>query len=509
MESRIKNGARNILAGFVNKIILIILPFITRTTIVYVLGSEYLGLGSLFSSILMVLNLSELGIGSALVYSMYKPVAEKDLFKVKALLAVYKKIYAYIGIAIMLIGLCFLPFIHKIIKGDVPVDINLYILYLMYLSNASISYFVFAHKKALLIAYQRNDIISNVNTILNICVYAIQITILLFVKDYYAYVAVFIVSTYVENIIVGKKAKVLFPKIEAEGHISSKDMKAIIQHTKGIALQKFCSASRNSFDSIVISMFLGLNTIAIYSNYYYIMISIHNILYQIPNSIRATVGNSVACESVDKNFRDFNCMYLLNMFICGWATCCLYSVFQPFMELWMGVDMMFPKITVALICLYFVLLSLADIVALYKDAAGLWWYGRYRVLIEAVANLILNFVFGYLWGVNGILIATIITIMLIGHGYGGWIVFHYYFKGKSFSTFLVKQIGYLAMIAVACFTTDFVCNLIVSTPLIRCIGACGISIFLPPIMLYAMYRFFPEFRESLAFVKKIVKNFNK
>ena len=112
MDSRIKNGIRNIFAGFINKIVLIFLPFVTRTVIVYVLGS-------LFSSILMVLNLSELGIGSALVYSMYKPVAEKDMLKIKALLAVYKKIYAYIGVAILAIGLCFLPFIHTIIKGDV------------------------------------------------------------------------------------------------------------------------------------------------------------------------------------------------------------------------------------------------------------------------------------------------------------------------------------------------------------------------------------------------------
>ena len=500
MDSRIKNGIRNIFAGFINKIVLIFLPFVTRTVIVYVLGSEYLGLGSLFSSILMVLNLSELGIGSALVYSMYKPVAEKDMLKIKALLAVYKKIYAYIGVAILAIGLCFLPFIHTIIKGDVPASMNLYILYIMYLSNASISYFIFAHKKALLIAYQRSDVISNVNTVLNICVYTVQIMVLLLLKDYYIYVAVFIFSTITENIIIGKKAQIHFPYIEADGRISAEDKKVIIQHTKGIALQKVCSTSRNSLDSIVISMFLGLNMIAI---------SIHNILYQIPDSIRATVGNSVASESVDKNFRDFNCMYLLNMFICGWATCFLYCMFQPFMELWMGPNMMFSQVSVVLVCLYFTLLSLADVVALYKDAAGLWWYGRYRVLIEAIANLILNFVLGYFWGVNGILLATIITIILIGHGYGGWIVFHYYFKGKSFMTFVMKQVGYLVMIAVACYVTDFVCSFSLEILWIRLLSVGIITLFLSPILLLIMYRFFPEFKDSVDFAKNILKSFKR
>lgn len=509
MESRIKNGTRNIFAGFVNKIALIILPFITRTALVYVLGSDYLGLGSLFSSILMVLNLSELGIGSALVYSMYKPVAEANIGKIKALLAVYKKIYAYIGLSILVLGIGFLPFIHAIIKGDVPADINLYILYIMYLGNASISYFVFAHKKALLIAYQRNDLISNVNTILSICIYAIQVVVILVAKDYYAYVVVFIVSTIIENVVIGKLATKLFPGLEAKGNISEEDKKAIVQHTKGIALQKLCSTSRNSLDSIVISMFLGLNTIAIYSNYYYIMISIHNILYQIPDSIRATVGNSVATESIDKNFRDFNCMYLLNMFICGWATCCLYVLFQPFMELWMGTEMMFSKVSVALVCLYFALLSLADIVALYKDAAGLWWYGRYRVLIEAIANIILNFILGYFWGVNGILLATLITITLIGHGYGGWIVFHYYFKGKNFLSFVIKQLGYITMIAATCVITDFVCSLITGTVWIRLLGASVASLILPPSLLFIMYRIFPEYNDSVLFAKNILYSLKK
>lgn len=246
-----------------------------------------------------------------------------------------------------------------------------------------------------------------------------------------------------------------------------------------------------------------------YSNYYYVMISVHNILYQIPNSIRATVGNSVASESLEKNFKDFNCMYLLNMFICGWAAVGLYCCIQPFMELWMGKDMMFPGLTVALVCFYFILLSLADIVALYKDAAGLWWYGRYRVILEAICNLILNFVLGYFWGINGILIATIITIALIGHGYGGWIVFHYYFKGKNFLSFVIKQLGYITMIAATCVITDFVCSLITGTVWIRLLGAGVASLILPPSLLFIMYRIFPEYKDSVLFAKNILYSLKK
>lgn len=147
MDSRSKNGVRNVFAGFINRIVLIILPFITRTAIVYTLGSEYLGLSNLFTSILMVLNLSELGFGSALVYSMYKPVADNDTATLKALLNFYKRIYRIVGLGLLLLGAIVSLFLPKIIKGDVPGDVNLYVLYFMFLANTSISYFVYAHKK--------------------------------------------------------------------------------------------------------------------------------------------------------------------------------------------------------------------------------------------------------------------------------------------------------------------------------------------------------------------------
>lgn len=509
MDSRSKNGARNAVAGMTNRLMLMILPFISRTVIIYTLGSQYLGLSSLFTSILTVLNLSELGFGSALVYSMYKPVAANDMAKICAYLNLYKKIYRYIGLAIVAGGMMFAPFLHYIIKSDLPDDVNLYVIYFVFLGNAAISYFAYAHKKALLTAYQRSDVLSNVNTVISIVTNVTQILILLLLADYYVYVLVLPVFTIIDNLWTNFITKKRYPEITPKGEITKEEKDKIKKHVKGIALQKAASTSRNTFANIIISMFLGLTTIAKYGNYYYIMDAIHSFLYQIPNAIRASVGNSVATESVDKNYKDFNAMYLLYMWISGWCATCLICLFQPFMKLWMGEEMMFSMLTVILICLYFVLLCLSDIIALYKDGAGLWWQGRYRVIIEAVANLILSFLFGWLWGVNGILIAPIITITFIGHVYGGYIIFHYYFVGKNFVKFLGNQVSLLSIIGIVSALSYYILNLMPIDGVLLYVVYLPFLLIVTNIFYWIFLRLHPHYKDSMAFVNSIISTIKK
>ena len=161
-SDRIKNTRRNAIWGIVNKFITILLPFITRTVLIYVLGVEYVGINGLFSSILQVLSLAELGFSSAIVYSMYKPLAENDNDVVCALLQFYKKIYRCIGSIVLIIGVALIPFLKYLISGSCPSDVNIYVVYIIYLLNTSCSYFLFAYKKSLLSAVQRQDIISKV-----------------------------------------------------------------------------------------------------------------------------------------------------------------------------------------------------------------------------------------------------------------------------------------------------------------------------------------------------------
>ena len=168
---RTKNAVRNLVFGFINKMIIMLFPFVIRTIIIRELGAGYLGLGSLFTSILQVLNLAELGFSSAVVFCMYKPIAEKDSETICALLNLYKQIYRIIGIVILVIGLALTPFLPYLIKGTVPNGINIYILYYIYLFNTAITYFLFAYKSTLLVAHQRNDVVSNISSLTNILQY--------------------------------------------------------------------------------------------------------------------------------------------------------------------------------------------------------------------------------------------------------------------------------------------------------------------------------------------------
>ena len=500
IDTRTTNSKRNIYAGVINRCIMMILPLITRTVMLQTLGKSYLGIGSLFSSILKVLNLTELGFGSALVFSMYKPIAEKDNNKICALLQLYKKIYHIIGTVILLGGLCLLPFLSYIIKGGWPEEVNIYIIYCIYLVNSSVSYFAFAYKRALLTAYQKTSVITNANTVFSIVSYGLQIGLLFLIHNYYVYVLLLPFFAVVENIYLSHITDKYYPELKCHGTISKEEKLVIKDHVKGIALQKICSTSRNSFDSIVVSMFIGLVAIGIYNNYYQIMISVHTFLYIIPNAIRASAGNSVAKESVAKNYDDFRKFNFLYLWIGTWCCTCLVCLFQPFMKIWMGDDMLLPYSSVILFCIYFFELCMSDMLALYKDAAGLWWYGRYRTVIEAAANFIL----GYYFGINGILFATVFTIFAFGIIYGGYIVFRYYFADFSILKYLLTLLFSILFTAIICIGTFFVCSFINCTGVILFLLRGIVCVILPNIIMFLLYFRTRIFRESLMFVKSIV-----
>ncbi len=201
-DSKTKNSSRNLAFGLVLKFYQLILPFVIRTIIIKVLGIEYAGLNSLFASLIQTLNIAELGVGTALVFSMYKPIAEGDKDRICALMRLYKIYYRLIGLVILVIGLLLIPFLPRLINGDVPDDINLYILYFFNLGATVLSYWLFAYKNSLFQAHQRNDVASKVTIITNTIQYIIQILLLFLLKNYYYYVIILLFSQIMNNIII-------------------------------------------------------------------------------------------------------------------------------------------------------------------------------------------------------------------------------------------------------------------------------------------------------------------
>lgn len=444
---RVNNTKRNILFGFLNKLVTILYPFILRTIIIRKIGIDFVGLNSLFSSILQILSLAELGFSSAIAFSLYKPIAYNDKKTISAILNYYRKIYIFIGLLILFIGCLMLPFISKLIKGPIPNNINIQFLYILFLLNTVISYLLFAYKNTLLNAYQRNDIVSKINTVIQVFLYSSQLLVILISKNYYFYVACTIFSTIITNIITEIVTNKIFPDIKCVGKVDLLIKRSIKEKISGLFISKVNGISRNAFDSVFMSIFLGLTETAIYSNYYYIMNSITAFLLIFYTSLSASIGNCVVLETEEKNFSILNKLNFIYMWISGWCSICLLCLFQPFTQLFFGKEMLFPITIVFLICCYFYILKIGDMLCLYSEANGLWWKMRFVACIETICNITLNYILGKKFGASGIISGTMISLLIVTNIYGGSIIFRNYFKSYNYFKYLLNHFGYFIITA--------------------------------------------------------------
>ncbi len=489
---RTRRAFVNIIWGFIEKMITLICPFIIRTIMIYKLGNEYLGLNGLFTSILQVLSLAELGFGDAIVFSMYKPIIENDNKMLSALLNLYKKVYRIIGMVILCVGLLILPFITKFVKGGYPSEVNIYVLYCIYLFNTVISYFLFAYKESLLKAHQRNDVNSRILSGCNIVMYVLQIIVLLLFSNYYLYIVIMPVTTIVLNCVRSLFVKKMYPQIVCEGHIEKDAVIGLSKRIIGLTLNKLAQVCRNSFDSIIISSFLGLVILARYQNYYYIISALTVMVSIITTAVGAGIGNSIAAETVEKNYSDYKEFLFIYNWIACFCTVCMLCLYQPFIELWVGKSNVLPLSTVILCCIYFYTMKLGDIAAVYRQAAGIWWEDKFRPIVESVVNLAINIVLVKYIGVDGVLVSTIISIVCINIPWATYVLFKVYFK-MSIKEVFFKYIRYFIETTVLCAVVYGICSRINGNLLVVLVVRTIICIGLVNAGLYIISYTKPEF----------------
>lgn len=451
---RTKNSIINSVWSVLSRVVSLILPFIARTVIIQVLGVEYLGLGSLFNSVLRILNMAELGVGSAIVYSMYKPVADNDTELICALMNLYKKVYRIIGIVVLILGVILLPFLPKLIEGSVPADINIYLLYVIYLSNSVVSYWLFAYKSSVLNACQRNDIVSKVTIVTNILMYGMQISLLFIIRSYYFYAIALPLFTVIRNIVTAFYATKYYPQYYCDGRISKELRTDISKRVTGLMMDKVAFASRNAFDSVIVSAFLGLQSVAIYNNYYYISSAVSGLMTAVVVAILPSIGNSIAIESKDKNEKDMKNLFFIYMCFSGVCYCMFLNLYQPFMKLWVGVDFCFPTYTMIAFSIYFLVEKSENILGNYYDAAGMWWNGKWKGLIEAVVNLSLNIILCKYLGAFGVVIATLVSMLFVGIPLTGYFMYKYYYQKSMKNYYIMHYVTVLKFVIIG-FATYF------------------------------------------------------
>lgn len=499
---RTKNVIRTTVFGALYKIINIILPFFTRTVILYVLGTQYLGLSSLFSSILSFLSLAELGVGSAMVYSMYKPIAHNDRKTICALLNLYRHLYRRIGFIIMALGISLMPFLRRLIHGSVPSDINIYLLYFLYLLNAVISYWMFAYKTSLLQAHQRYDIDSKVAMVITPLSYVVMLGCLFLTKNYYLYVIWIPIFTAATNVVKLFLVNRLFPGYEPEGDIDPQLKESITKKVKALIGTKLNTVVLNAADNIVMSAFLGLTAIAMYGNYHYIMSSITGFIGIVYGAMTAGLGNSLVTETREKNYADLLRFSFINAWIVGWCSICLVCLYQPFMKIWVGEKLMFPLYVVFEFGLYFYVYMIRKIPVTYKDAAGIWWEDRFRPYVCMFLNLGLNIFLVRIIGVSGIILSTVFSLF-ISIPWENYTIFKYIFKVSSREYYL-KMAVYLVETILCGGAAYFLCGLL-GDSIPAFIGKMFICLIVPNVIYACMNCKRKEFSEAFRLAMRILK----
>lgn len=511
--NRTKNASRNIVFGLIQRVYQLLVPFAMRTAMIYWLGVEYLGLDGLFTSILSVLNLAELGIGSAMVYSMYKPVAVDDRPAVCALMKLYKTYYRMIGFVVLIGGLIICPFVPKLISGDLPDGLNVYVLFLLNLGATVLSYWLFAYKNSLLQAYQRVDIVSKVTMAVNTVRYALQFVLLFVFHNYYFYLIVSLVSQAGINICTAIVVDKMFPNFKAEGEIDKYEKKIINHRIRDLFTAKLGGVVVNSVDTLVISSFLGLTTLAIYQNYYYIITALLSIVNILIYSCTSGIGNSIIIETKQKNLRDLKTFTFIISVIACFCTASLLNIYQPFMKIWIQKDeLMFAYPAVICFSAYFFIVEINTLLNNYKDAAGIWHEDRYRPLITALINLILNVILVQFWGVYGVLLSTVISMLVVGMPWLLVNLFTKIFEKSMMKEYLENLFKYILATIVVALTSTFICQTIGFKGITAILINATVCAVMTGMIFGLLFRKSDEFQKSLNIINRITGyrfNFSK
>ena len=504
--SRGRQSVKNVIAAIILKIFQIILPFITRTIIVHEFGLEYVGLSGLFNSIIGMLSVAELGIGTALIYAMYIPIKDNDYIKINAILNFYKKAYFTIGLIVGIIGCIIMPFLDVIIKeGTYPQEINIYILYVFYLCNTIITYLVYAYKASVLDAHQMGFLASKVKLKMLFVQYLIQIVIILIVKNYYIYSLMLPLCTLVSCLLIARISDKLYPDYKPSGELEKGEKKRIFYNVKALFLYKIGSIVLNSVDNIVISWYFGIYILGIYNNYYYIISSVFSILLTVYSAVTPSIGNAIASKNKKDNYEDYMNLSLGYSWVVGWCVTCIICLMQPFMEIWIGKEGLLPIGCVWIFGMYFFSFRVCDVVGWYKDAAGLWEKDQYYRLIAAGVNLFLNIFLIQVIGIYGVLISTIISLIFIQYPIAIKVILSYFeVEHKEY----IKQLIYTSvMILFVAVISYFLCSHIaINNLIIELLVRIFICIIISNILFLVGFSKMKRFREMTKLIWSKIKN---
>lgn len=411
-QTRTKLSIKNAIIAIITNIITIGIGFIAQAIFVRTLGKEYLGINGLFNNIISMLGIVELGIGTTIIFHLYKPIALKDNTQIRKLMGFYKKSYRIIALVIAIIGLLIIPFLDKIV-GENTIKESIYFIYLLFLIDI-ISSYLLTYKRSILYANQQTYIVNIIHIGYLVLMNISQIIVLMTTKNYILYLQIKILFRIFENIIITIIANYKYPFIK--GNINEKldkdTIQDIIKKIKAMFFHKIGDFAVLGTNNIIISTFFGLSTVGLYSNYNMIITALNNLLSQVYNSIVASVGNLLTEKNSEKSYETYKKMSFLNLYISIETANLFLCLITPFIEIWVGKEYVLSVIVTISITVDFYILTLRNTMNTYKTAAGIFFEDRYIPMIVAIVNIIFSIILAKIIGLPGVFIGTIISNLI-------------------------------------------------------------------------------------------------
>lgn len=458
-SSRTEKSLLNVLTGVIGQILSFVLSFAIRTVFIHTLGEVYLGLNGLYTNILSVLNLTELGIGTAIVIELYRTVALNDEEKTKQYLQFYKKAYYCIGLCILTIGLILTPFLNYFIKDTESVAlINYRLVFLLCLFNTAFSYFFFAYRNSILQANQQEYKLRIINYIFKFVEMILQIITLIIFKNIYVYLIIPLIlgciATVVKGILIGKWYPFILEK--PKGKLSKEEVENTKKNIFSVALYKISGTVINSTDNIIVSSFISIILTGIYSNYLILTSAVNTMLEILFSAFTASLGNLnvEAAGNIEKKYSIFKILSFLNFWMYGFCSVCFLVLFDPFIRIWIGEKFIMNSLTEYIIVVNFLIVGLQETIGTHRAAYGLFYKGRYRPVFSVLLNIISSIVFVKIfpaeYGIVAVLLGTIVSNIAVSWWFDSYLVFKYAFNKKPISFYVTfwKRFIYVMIIGI-------------------------------------------------------------
>lgn len=486
-RSRTEYSLINMLTGMAGYVINTIVGFVCRIIFVRTLSVDYLGVNGLFTNILSVLSLAELGISNAIVYALYKPLADKDEKKIASIMQFYRKAYMAIGFFVAVVGLAMIPFLSVIIKEPPAIKESIYNLYLLHLATTVISYF-FSYRQSLLTAAQRQYIVSGYSYVIAIGQSALQIAYLLLTHEYIGYLLIQILGGITYNVWISRQAAKDYPFITDKNvePLTREECRSLFRNIKALAINKVSGVLVNSTDNLAIGYFNGLLSVGLASNYTLFSNTLNTLVTMCFNALTGSVGNLNATSDENTRYKFFKALNLANFWIYGWAGIGMTFVSGDLVEWIFGPEYVMPIEIPLLLALNFYTIGLIHSSYTFKSTLGLFRYGQYILIFTGILNVVLDILLGKILGIAGIYLATLIARVCTNLWYEPYAVFRYGFH-KPFALYVKDYCKKTAVLLMAGSLCWLICSLFSLQPWANFLLKAVVCTVIPNLVFYVCF----------------------